>query len=211
MSSTAATAVSPPATATGRGAVRSRAAKETLYLLLDLPVGVAGFTAAVTALSVAAGLSITLVGIPLLAASLMLARSAGRAERARARALLGVELAAPDPIRHEDALLARIVAPIRDAAAWRAMAYWVLKLPAGIATFTVAVTWWATALTLLTLPAWAWTQPHGGPAIGDGYRWSQPWQLAVASAAGLLLALAAPRVMHATASVSRALLRLVSR
>ena len=93
----------------------ARACKETLYLLLDLPVGVVGFTLVITGLSLAAGLSITLLGIPLLAATLMLARVAGRGERARARALLDFKLQAPGTLPRARTPLARLLAPIRDA------------------------------------------------------------------------------------------------
>ena len=62
---------------------RARTWEETLYLLLDLPVGVAGFTLAVTGLAGAAGLLITFLGLPLLTATLLLARLAGRGELAR--------------------------------------------------------------------------------------------------------------------------------
>ena len=84
---------------------------------------------------------------------------AGRAERARARALLECELLAPGSLSRQETMLARVFAPIRDGSAWRATAYFALMLPTGIVTFTVAVTWWAAALWLLTLPAWAWALP----------------------------------------------------
>jgi len=58
----------------GMSPFRARVWKETLYLLLDLPVGVVGFTLVVTGLSLAFGLLITLLGIPVLAATLLLAR-----------------------------------------------------------------------------------------------------------------------------------------
>src|SRR3712207_1283768 len=69
--------------------------RETVHLLLDLPVGIAGFTVVVTLLATGVSLAITLVGIPVLAAALLLMRAAAGAERARAAALLGVELPAP--------------------------------------------------------------------------------------------------------------------
>ena len=186
--------------------------KETLYLLLDLPVGVAGFTLVVTGLSLALGLAVTLVGIPLLAGTLLLARLAGRAERARARALLEFELAAPAPLRREKTVLARLFAPIRDSCAWRAAAYFTLMLPVGILTFTLAVAWWGAALTLLTLPAWAWALPHGGPEIANtGYYFNDAWQLALSTAVGLLLTLAATRVVHGLTFLDRGLLTLLRR
>jgi len=191
--------------------LRARTWKETLYLLLDLPVGVVGFTLVVTGLSLSLGLLITLIGIPLLAATLLLARLAGGAERARAGALLECELPAPAPLPRRETALARLFAPIRDAAAWRATAYFALMLPVGIVTFTVAVTWWAAALGLLTLPAWAWALPHHGPAIGDSYHWTHPWQLALSSLAGLLLTLAAAPVIHGVTFLDRGLLTLLRR
>jgi Putative sensor len=188
---------------------RARAWKETLYLLLDLAVGVIGFTFVVTGLTVALSLLITLVGIPLLAATLLVSRWAARAELARARALLDDDLPPPEPIHWPATALGRLFAPIRDAAAWKATAYFALMLPAGIVTFTVAVTWWATALGLLTLPAWAWALPHNGPKIADGYYWSHAWQLAISTLAGALLTLAAPLAIHGVSFIDRALLQLL--
>ena len=188
-----------------------RAWKETLYLLLDLAVGVIGFTVVVTGLSLGLGLLITLIGIPIIAATLLLVRWAGRVELARASVLLEEDLPGPGPLPRGESLLGRLFAPIRDAAAWKAAAYFVLMLPAGIVTFTIAVTWWATALGMLTLPAWAWALPHNGPEIGNGYYWSHVWQLALSCVAGFLLTLAAPRVMHWTTYIDRGLLRLLRR
>src|SRR4051812_4246517 len=74
-----------------------RTVRETAYLLLDLPVGVIGFSAMVSALAVGISLAITLVGIPLLAGTLLAARHVAGLERTRARALLGVTVAAPPP------------------------------------------------------------------------------------------------------------------
>jgi Putative sensor len=185
--------------------------KETLYLLLDLPIGVAGFTFVVTGLSLGVSLLITLVGVPLLAATLVLARLAGRAELARSRALLDYELVAPEPLPRRKTVLTRLWAPIRDGSAWRSTAYFALMLPVGIATFTIAVTWWGATLFLVTLPTWAWALPHGGPLITHGYYWSQGWQLALSFVAGLALALATPAVIHAATYLDRGLLALLGR
>lgn len=194
-----------------RGLLHHRVCKETLYVLLDFPIGVAGFTFVVTGLTLGVSLLITLVGVPLLAATLVLARLAGRAELARARALLDYELAPPRPLPRRGTVLTRLWAPIRDGAAWRSTTYFALMLPVGIVTFTIAVTWWAATLFLLTLPAWAWALPHGGPFIAGSYYWHQPWQLALSFLAGLVLAVAVPAVIHATTSLDRGLLALLGR
>lgn len=185
-----------------------RTLRESAYLLTDLPVGIAGFTFVVTALATGASLAVTLAGLPLLAGALLLARYAAGLERARARALLGVAVAAPPPRPGGTTFTTRLLSPLRDKAAWRAAGYFLLMLPAGTATFCAAVTWWATALLLATLPAWAWALPHNGPDLGDSY-WSAPQELAASSLVGLLLLAATPWVIHAITRADRALLRLL--
>jgi signal transduction histidine kinase len=74
-------------------------------------------------------------------------------------------------------------------------------------TFTIAVTWWATALGMLTLPVWAWSVPHGGPQFGEHYYWHKPWQLALSSVAGLVLTLIAPWVIRGLATLDRGMVR----
>src|SRR3954470_10400561 len=119
-----------------------RAAKETLHLLLDLPVGIAGFTIAVTGLATSAGLLVTFLGVPLLAGTLLLARLGAQAERFRARVLLDLDVPAPHPLVWPAGALGRVLAPFRDGASWRATLYFLLMLPVGIATFSVALGWW---------------------------------------------------------------------
>jgi hypothetical protein len=187
-----------------------RAVRESAHLLLDLPVGVLGFSVMVTALATGVSLAITLVGAPLLAAALLLARHAARLERARARTLLGVSLTAPPARPPASSLHGRLLDPLRDRESWRASGYFLLMLPAGTFTFAAAVMWWATVLFLTTLPAWAWALPHGGPQISDSSWWSTPMELAGSSCAGLILLAATPFVIHALTGFDRMLLRLLA-
>ena len=189
-----------------KAVVERRTWRETLYLLLDLPVGIVGFTFVVTGLSLGLGMLITLVGIPILTLTVLACRAAIRPEIARAR-LIGLRLDPPSRLEPSGGFLRRLVRPLGDAAGWRAAAYFVLMLPVGIASFTIAVTWWATALGMLTYPAWAWSLPHGGALFGDSYHWNKPWQLALASVAGAVLTLLAPWVIRGVAAVDRGLVR----
>jgi hypothetical protein len=95
----------------------------------------------VTGLATGASLAITLAGVPLLAGALLLARYAAGLERARARALLGVSLAAPPARAAASSFTARLMSPLRDRPAWRASSYFLLMLPAGTLTFSAAVSW----------------------------------------------------------------------
>jgi hypothetical protein len=187
----------------------SRTLRESAYLLLDLPVGVLGFSVVLTCLATGASLAITVVGLPLLAGTLLLARYAGGLERARARTLLGVSLAAPPARAGAGSFMRRLLDPLRDRAAWRASGYFLLMLPTGTLTFSVAVAWWSSALFLVTLPAWAWSLPHDGPHIIGNSWWSAPWELAASSACGLLLLAAAPFVIHALTRADLAVLQLL--
>src|SRR5581483_11032979 len=77
--------------------VRRRTWAELLYVLVGLPLGVAGFAFVAAMLSLSAGLAITLVGFPLLMLSLVVARGWGAAYRSLGRSLLGVDVANPLP------------------------------------------------------------------------------------------------------------------
>ncbi|UWE12816.1 sensor histidine kinase [Actinacidiphila bryophytorum] len=115
--------------------------KEILNLLLNLPLTIVGFVYVVTTLSVGAGLSVTVVGLPVLAFSLLGCRLLGRLERARARALLGVQVEEPRPLRPGTfGFLPWLWMTLKDPVAWRTALYLAIGLPWGIFTFTVTLT-----------------------------------------------------------------------
>lgn len=133
------------------------AARDATYLLAGLPAGVVAFSVLVTGLSLAAGLAITLLGIPVLLATLYAARWMGDAERWRAtRAGMPIARTARP---WTGGPIARAKAAATDLGAWRDTLWGLLLLPIGIAGFTIAVTAWSTALGLLTSPAWYWALP----------------------------------------------------
>src|SRR2546423_358839 len=74
------------------------AGRDLLYLVLGLPLGVALFTFAVTGLSLAAGLAITLVGAPVLVLTLLASRWIARLERARAALVVAEPIPAVRPL-----------------------------------------------------------------------------------------------------------------
>ncbi|MBC2864014.1 sensor histidine kinase [Streptomyces mexicanus] len=115
--------------------------KEIAYLLANLPVALFGFVYVVTVLSVGAGMTVTVVGLPLLAAGLLGSRLLGRLERARARALLGVRVEEPSPLplRRAKGGFGRLWMVLKDPVGWRAALYAFIRLPWGILTFTVVV------------------------------------------------------------------------
>ncbi|RST12590.1 sensor domain-containing protein, partial [Streptomyces sp. WAC05374] len=115
--------------------------KEIGHLLANFPIALIGFVYVVFMVSVGAGLSVTVVGLPLLAAGLVGARLLGRAERARARLLLGMTVDEPSPLPQtpRDGLLPWLWAVLRDPVAWRTLLYGFIRLPWGVLTFTVTL------------------------------------------------------------------------
>ncbi|MGW7525237.1 sensor histidine kinase [Streptomyces sp. NPDC054783] len=116
--------------------------KEILHLLLNLPVTVFGFVYAITVLSVGGGLTITVIGLPLLALSLLGARQLGKLERARARRLLGVRVEEPTPLplAKGGGLMQRLWMALKDPVGWRTLLYDLIRLPWGILTFCTVLT-----------------------------------------------------------------------
>ncbi|MFD9326506.1 sensor histidine kinase [Streptomyces sp. NPDC060065] len=116
--------------------------KEIAHLLANLPVAVFGFTYVMTVMVTGLGLTVTVIGFPLLAAGLLGARQLGKMERARARALLGVRVDEPSPLplRGRGGFFARLWMSLKDPVGWRTVLYDVIRLPWGVVTFTVTLT-----------------------------------------------------------------------
>ncbi|MDN0193666.1 sensor domain-containing protein [Streptomyces sp. S.PNR 29] len=116
--------------------------KEIVHLLANLPMALLGFTYVVTVLFTGFGLTVTVIGFPLLAAGLMGARQLGKLERARARALLGVRIDEPSPLplRGTGGFFQRLWMALKDPVGWRTVLYDFIRLPWGILTFTITLT-----------------------------------------------------------------------
>ncbi|WP_329208393.1 sensor domain-containing protein [Streptomyces sp. NBC_00683] len=116
--------------------------KEIAYLLANLPMAIAGFVYTVFLIGVGVGLSVTVVGLPLLALGLQGARGLGRAERARARGMLGVRIDEPSPMprsRRDRGFFSWLWSGLRDPVGWRALLFSFMRLPWGVATFAVTL------------------------------------------------------------------------
>ncbi|WP_432134279.1 MULTISPECIES: sensor histidine kinase [unclassified Streptomyces] len=115
--------------------------REIAHLLANLPMALIGFMYVMTVMVTGAALSLTVVGLPLLALGLTGARLLGRVERARARALLGVRIDEPTPLplRRESGLQ-RLWLVLKDPVGWRTILYDFMRLPWGILTFVTTVT-----------------------------------------------------------------------
>ncbi|MEV0170860.1 sensor domain-containing protein [Streptomyces sp. NPDC050803] len=117
--------------------------KEIAHLLANLPTALFGFVYVVTVLFAGAGLTVTVIGFPLLAVGLVGARQLGKLERARARGLLGVQVDEPSPLRlrgSRNGFFAQLWLMLKDPVGWRTVLYDFIRLPWGILTFTITLT-----------------------------------------------------------------------
>ncbi|WP_407286953.1 sensor histidine kinase [Streptomyces sp. BP-8] len=112
--------------------------QEIAYLLANFPLGVPAFAVVVVWLALGLGLSVTVIGLPLLATGLMVCRQYGKLERARARALLGVRVEEPSPLRaRESGFFPWLWTRLKDPVAWRHALFAFVRLPWALLTFTV--------------------------------------------------------------------------
>ncbi|MGX4690460.1 sensor histidine kinase [Streptomyces sp. JNUCC 63] len=197
-----------------RAPFEARSWREFGYVLLSLPIGIMLFTYAVTMVSLGAGMLVTFFGVPVLAAALAGCRLFGVLERARARGLLGLEVAEPEPLRmKEPGVLAWTGILLKSGASWRALLYAVLQFPWAVFSFSVALTFWTLGWGLLTYPLWFWVFPmwagQGGIQLyGDGHHGiylDNPFEITVTALVGLLFTLATPWIVRALTMVDRVL------
>jgi signal transduction histidine kinase len=190
-----------------RPLIRARTWKETLHLLIDLPLGIAWFTVIVTGIALGIGLiPLMFIGVVVLLLTLQFVRVVSAIERARAKALLDADIANPFmPIGEIKGWWPRIKAVLGDAALWKGVAYCVLALPVGIITFTVAVTFWSIALGGVTAPIWATIEAMVG--ANDPHGWAYVGITAASFVAGLIFLVATPWVVHGLAVMDRGLIR----
>ncbi|MFD3564904.1 sensor histidine kinase [Streptomyces sp. NPDC058686] len=197
-----------------RAPFEARTFRELGYLLLSFPVSVITFVYAVTMVSLGAGLLITFLGVPVLAGALAGARGFAAMERARARALLGVDVGAPAPLRpRAHGPMAWMGAVLKNGESWRNLLYAVVHFPWAVFAFNVALVFWTVGWSLLSYPLWQWVFPmyagQGGIQLyGDGshnFYLDNPFEITVTAAVGLLITLATPWIIRALASVDRAL------
>ncbi|MET9902746.1 sensor domain-containing protein [Streptomyces sp. NPDC006446] len=195
-----------------RAPIEARSWREFGYVMLSLPLGIIMFTFAVTMVSLGAGLLITFLGVPVLAAALAGCRGFGSLERARARGLLGVEVAEPEPLRmKKHGAMAWMGAMLKSGTSWRHLLYAVVQFPWSVFSFVVALNFWAYGWALLTYPLWFWIFPmYGGQdglqLYGDGTHsiyLDNPFEITVTALVGLLFTMATPWIVRALTSVDR--------
>jgi signal transduction histidine kinase len=133
----------------------AQALRDTVYILSGFVLATVWWSLLVTLLATGLGLLVTLVGLPILAASLYIWIWIADSERLRARILLGIEVARPYRTLAAHGWLRRTWERAKDPAVWRDLVYLLFVFfPLALATFVIAVVAWAGALALVTMPVY---------------------------------------------------------
>jgi hypothetical protein len=112
-----------------------------LYMLLSLITGIFYFTWTVAGISITAGTSVLIIGIPLALVFLMSFRVLSHVEGRIVEAMLGVRMPRRLPAANlpDEKIWTRIKDALGDVRTWTSVLYLLLMLPLGIVYFTLAI------------------------------------------------------------------------
>jgi uncharacterized membrane protein len=130
-----------------------RAYTSLFFMLLGLPRGIIYFVLVVVGLSLSAGFSVLIIGVPFFLAFMAVCRVISLAEGRLIEAMTGVRMPRR-PVYQGTAtgFWARIGEMLKDPRTWTTIAYLILMLPIGILYFVIAVAGLSVSLSLIALP-----------------------------------------------------------
>ncbi len=188
---------------------------DTGYVLLGLPLAVASFCVAVTGFSAGLSTLIVVVGLPILACTLVVARFFADVERLRIPNVLRRPLIRPiyRAAQPGAGIWKRIVTPLTQSQFWLDLAHGVLHFPIAVAAFSIVISWWASAIGGTLTIAWDWSIPRGpdntslAQLIGLGD--SMFARVGLQTAIGLVCLITLPIVVRGCALISAGFSRLL--
>ncbi len=179
-----------------------RAYGSLLYMFLSLATGILYFVWAVTGLSLSLGLSVLIFGLPFLLLFLASIRLFSLLEGRIVESLLGVRMPRrPQLATQGGPLLSRLGARLSDRRTWTTLLYMILKLPAGILTFTLFTSLLAVSLALTVAPLFQVLFDQGIIQIDNERFYLSVWAFPFVWLLGVLLLLGA---MHLARALGRA-------
>ncbi|MGH9119912.1 MAG: sensor histidine kinase [Acidimicrobiales bacterium] len=156
----------PVVTPTSRVAARTPAARalrhvghDSVYLLTAFPIALVAFVVLVTGLSMAAGLLITFIGLPIAVITLMIARAFANLERVRLPYVLGRPVAPAHYRQSASEGFRGFLGHLSDGQIWLDTLHGLVMFPIVVTTWSISVAWWAAALGGATWPLWGWAIP----------------------------------------------------
>jgi signal transduction histidine kinase len=210
MAQTAPTADHSPMLSLDRpGALLRQLGLDSVYLLLAMPMGILTFTVVVTGWSLALGLLITLIGIPIAMLTIYVSRWMAWVERRRAALVLGEPIRGVYKPPATGRIIDRLKALFSDPSTWKDLAWHLLLLPVGIVDFVVVVTGWSVSLGLVSMPLWWWSLPDNDPTDLGIFQVDSWGHAFLAAAIGLVALPIAAALVRGTAAASGSLSQLV--
>jgi signal transduction histidine kinase len=177
------------------GRIWRRAWLSSVFLVLDLPVGIVFGSVIVTLAAVSASLTITfLLGIPLAWLTLRVSRLFAMLERHRFASLLGTTI--DSPVRPVESVpwLTQLKHDVRSRTTWKELGYHVLLVPVAAMTYCIVVIGWALPLLMISAPLLTLVLPNRYAELGLTriHAGSAP---VIVCAVGLLLSVLSPRII----------------
>jgi signal transduction histidine kinase len=152
---------------------------DTQYVLLGFPLGLIAAVLILVGFFLGLGLIVVWIGLPILTATVLMARGLATLERARIAAVLGRRM--PHPFYKRATVPGfwrRILTPLADAQSWLDLIHGIFRFIPSTFAFAFTVTWWVGAVGGLTFVLWDWSIPRGPDntdlpeLIGLGDAWS---------------------------------------
>lgn len=136
------------------GLLSGRTYRDLLYALFAMPIGIATFTAVVTALSTGFSTVLVIIGIPLLWATMHVVLWWGRRDAALANRLIDAGIEPQAPVALHGGFLRRTWLLMGSGVAWRAVVWMMVRLPLGVVAFVVLAALPLLAFAMVINPFW---------------------------------------------------------
>jgi signal transduction histidine kinase len=139
-----------------------RLGRDTRYVLLGFPLGLISLVLLITGFALGVGTVIIWIGLPILMATLLLARGFAALERHRIADVLDRRIPQPHYKRvTAPSFWRRVLTPLSDPQCWFDLLHGIFRFIPSTVAFAFAVTWWLGAIGGLTFPLWDWSIPRG--------------------------------------------------
>ncbi|MFW5418023.1 sensor domain-containing protein [Nocardiopsis sp. CNT-189] len=185
-----------------------RAGADTRYLITGFPLAVASFSLLVPVFAAGLGAAVIAAGLFALALALLIARGFAAAERRAASEVLARPIGAPRYRRPPGGAgwFRTGITPLTCGQSWMDLGHGILRLPLAVASFAIAVSWWAVALGGLLYPAYGWALHRipGNQGLPEllGYGGDLQTGIAFHMALGALFAVPLPVVLRFLAQLN---------
>ena len=179
------------------------------YVLAGFPIAIAAFVVLIAGFTVGIGTLAIVIGIVVLAGTLAAARAFARVERIRLDALFGFRTPRPEYRTPRGGRFGRAVSAGADPRRWLDLLHGIVAFPVAVATFSIVVSWFASAVAGLGYVLWEWSLPRGPDnhalsyymGLGNG----RTADILVTTALGAVVALTLPWVVRGCAAVQAGL------